>query len=244
MSQQITAPHAETSLDVILAQISRTFNVAFEPLEADGQTLEILSITNMRERLDHLIATNAIRDPLKDLPLWAKVWPASFVLGRFLRKFEPEGKTMLELGAGCGVCSLLAARHGFKKIYATDVNRDALKFAEANILRNDLSDVIEARFLDVAVGGRDERFAPGVDVIVASELLYLDDLHRPLLKFVDRHLKPGGQAFFCSDLARAKPRFQKLAAEKFSTREGKIGVKISGENGAERRVFSVLILEK
>ena len=52
--------------------------------------------------------------------------------------------------------------------------------------------------------GRDPRFAGGFDLMAASEILYLDALHRPLVKFVDRHLAPGGKALFCTDMARAK----------------------------------------
>lgn len=239
-----TTPRNKETLDAILAEIPAAFNVNFEPLEADGQTLDVLAVTNMRELLDGMIRSRSIHDPVRDLPLWAKVWPASFVLGRFLRKFSPEGKTMLELGCGVGVCSLLAARHGFKKIYASDTNAEALLFTRANVVQNNLDDVIETIRLDIGKGGADERFAAGLDVIAASEILYLDDLWRPALKFIDRHLKPGGQAFFCTDLARSKPRFQKLAAQKFSVREGKIGVKSRDEEGEQRRVFSLLILEK
>ena len=81
--------------------------------------------------------------------------------------------------------------------------------------------------------------------MAASEILYLDDLHRPLLKFVDRHLAPGGKALFCTDLARAKPHFTKLAAKSFKLTEGRIGVKSRDEDGEEqRRIYSILILER
>ena len=73
-------------LDQILADIRKTFDVDFVPLQLDDGRLEVLNINNMQSHLDGLLARHAIHDPLKDLPLWAKVWPGSFVLGRFLRK--------------------------------------------------------------------------------------------------------------------------------------------------------------
>lgn len=232
-------------LQNLLAKIGETFTVHFEPLDVDGQPLEALCIDDMPGYIERLIQGGAIHDPLKDLPLWAKIWPASFVLGRLLRKFEPAGKTMLELGAGMGICSMIAARYGFARITLTDLESDALDFARANILRNGLENVLEARQLDIRSPGPDPRFAAGVDFIVASEILYLDDLHRPLLKFVGRHLANNGRAFFCTDRARAKPAFKKLAAAHFQTREGAIGVKSRDEDGKEqRRVFDILILEK
>lgn len=232
-------------LDSLLAAIRTTFDVDFEPLQVDDGALEVLTIRNMQAHLDGLLQRKAIHNPLKDLPLWAKVWPGSFVLGRLLRKCEPEGKNLLELGAGCGILSMVAARYGFKRIVLSDIVEDALRFAKANVLRNNLQDQVEVRFVDVTTPGRDPRFSEGFDLIAASELLYLDELHRPLLKFVDRHLAPGGKALFCTDLARAKPHFAKLAAKSFKLMEGRIGVKSRDEDGEEqRRIYSILILER
>ncbi len=232
-------------IDSLLAAIRATFEVEFEPLQVDESALEVLTIRNMQSHLDGLLQRRAIRDPLKDLPLWAKIWPGSFVLGRLLRKYEPEGKSLLELGAGCGLLSMVAARYGFARIVLSDIVEDALRFARANVLRNRLQDRVEVRRVDVTTPGRDPRFSEGFDLIAASEILYLDDLHRPLLKFVGRHLAPGGKALFCTDLARAKPHFAKLAARSFKITEGRIGVKSRDEDGEEqRRVYSILILER
>lgn len=232
-------------IDSLLAAIRATFEVEFEPLQVDESALEVLTIRNMQSHLDGLLQRRAIRDPLKDLPLWAKIWPGSFVLGRLLRKYEPEGKSLLELGAGCGILSMVAARYGFARIVLSDIVEDALRFARVNVLRNRLQDRVEVRRVDVTTPGRDPRFSEGFDLIAASEILYLDDLHRPLLKFVGRHLAPGGKALFCTDLARAKPHFAKLAARSFKITEGRIGVKSRDEDGEEqRRVYSILILER
>ena len=229
----------------LLAEIRKTFDADFEPLEVDDGTLEVLTVRDMPRHLDALLRRGAVRDPMKDLPLWAKVWPGSFVLGRFLRTQEPEGKRLLEIGAGCAICSMVAARYGFSHIVASDNVADALAFARANVLKNHLEQRIEVRHVDVTTPGPDARFPDGFDIIAASELLYLDDLHRPLLKFLDRHLAPGGKALFCTDLARVKPRFAKLAAKSFSVQEGKIGVKSRDADGTEqRRIYTISILER
>ena len=146
---------------------------------------------------------------------------------------------------GCGVLSLVASRYGFRHIVTSDIVNDALQFARANVLRNNLQDLIDVCYLDVSRPGKDERFPEGFDRIVASELLYLDDLHRPLLKFVDRHLAPGGKAVFCTDMARAKPHFAKLAARTFQVQEGHIGVKSQdGDGNEQRRIYVLHILER
>ncbi len=233
-------PH---TLDDILEKIEQKFKVNFETLDIDQQPIYVLSISNMQKHLDKLIAQNAIHDPLKDLPLWSKVWPSSFVLGRFLRKLEPQDKSMLELGAGCGITSIIASRYGFSSIQATDIIEDALLATKANILKNSVQDLISTRRVDIKnsrASLNDTRY----DIIAASEILYLEDLHRPLIKCIQRHLSKNGKAVICTDMARRKPRFFKQAAKHFNIKEQLIGVRSSdADDNEERRVYALNILE-
>lgn len=230
---------SEMELQKTLEKIKTKFEIEFEPLEIDDKTYKILNIQNMPSHLDRLLASNAIQEPLRDLPLWAKAWPGALILGRFLRKFEPQGKNLLELGAGMGILSIVASAYGFQSITCSDISQDAMDFARANILANDLDHIIQTRQLDIKNDNlpADKKF----DLIVASELLYLDELHRPILKFLAKHLAPAGKALFCTDLARKKPHFAKLAKEKFNVVEGGIGLK---GNDGERHIFNIMILEK
>lgn len=229
------------TLDALLTTARQRFDVDFDELGVDGIPLYILSILNMTSHLDSLLARKALRDPLRDLPLWAKVWPASFVLGRYLRTGEPKGKTLLEIGAGCGVTGCIASRYGFSHVCVSDIVDDALLFAQANVLRNNLENLVTVRRVDVAAPPQDlGRF----DMIAASELLYLEDLHRPLLKFVARHLIIGGRAVFCTDIARRQPRFFKLAARDFAVTEHRVGVRSTNPEGEEeRRAYAIHTLE-
>lgn len=224
-----------------LERIEAKYKVAYEPLTIDGTTFDILTIANMCQYLDELANSGKLENPLKDLPLWAKVWPAALVLGRFLRKYDPQNKTMLELGAGVGVCSLIASRYGFARITITDINEDALDFARVNIQKNHLPENITVRQLDVRQTGL--TLPEKQDFICASELLYLEELHRPLLKFVKRNLSPDGKAFFCVDLNRQNKRFEKLAASDFHIQSGCIGVKSVDEEGEKRSIYKIIILE-
>ena len=236
----------EDTLEQLLDRIAKRFKVGFKPLAIDGATYEVLDVENMTQYLDKLIGTNAIKDPLKDLPLWAKVWPGSFVLEMFLRKkCACAGKSFLELGCGCGILSMLASRLGFSSMTASDVEEDALLFTKANVLKNKLEDKITVSHVDVARPGVDPRFAGGIDLIAASELLYLDSLHRPLLKFLSRHLDSGGKAVFCTDMARRKPHFTKLAAKEFKVEEVYAPAKMTDAEGKPtQRLYSLLTLEK
>lgn len=230
-------------LDDLLAKIRQKFSVQFEPLVVDDFTLEVLTIENMTEHIDNMLRFNRIKNPLKDLPLWAKIWPGSMILGRLLRKYEPSGKTLLELGAGLATLSLIAQKYGLAKIIATDINPDALLMARANVLHNHLEDKIEVKYLDVQ--GKNDANAnwPRFDFIAASELLYLEELHRPLVKFLTKHLNPNGLGLFCTDHARQKPNFAKLAQQNFDIQEGHIGVKTNSDSGEPKRhIYDILLL--
>ena len=65
----------DAHLAALLADIRVTFDVDFDPLDIDGQTLHLLAVRNMPRHLDALLARGAIHNPLRDLPLWAKVTP-------------------------------------------------------------------------------------------------------------------------------------------------------------------------
>lgn len=233
-------PGATTQLDILLDTIGEKFDPHFEELTIDGHSLHLLSVSNMPSHLDALLARRVINNPLKDLPLWAKVWPASLILGRFVRRLEPQGKSLLEIGAGCGASGLIAARYGLSRVLLTDINEDALLFARANVLKNGLEDRVELCRADVCSARLRERF----DLILASEILYLEELHRPLLDFLPRHLAPGGKAIFCTELVRVRQGFLKLAAGNFSVKAQTIAVRSTNDQGQEeRRLYGLHVLE-
>lgn len=232
-------PQAE--LDNILQQIRARFVVEFEDSSIDDIPLYLLSVQNMTAHLNALIAHHAIANPLRDLPLWAKVWPASFVLGRYLRKLEIQGKSLLEVGAGCGVASCIASRYGFRQLLVSDISPDALQFAKANILKNGLQDIITVRKIDIAKDSLPQRF----DYIIGAEIMYLDDLHRPLIKFCKKHLAAGGKVLFCTDIRRKKAHFLKWAAKEFTVSEHLVGTRsVSQEGEEERSVYCIHTLER
>ena len=251
----------DASLEELLALAGRKYALEFEPVSAGGVTLQILQIADMRERLDRAIAENALEDALHTLPLWAKIWPASLILGHVLRRIPTQGRNFLEIGAGCGVTGLVAAALGFAKVCITDINEDALLFARINILKNGLDGVAEVRRVDLQSDRLPERFS----CIAGSEVLYLGHLYGPLIKFLKRHLAlPGAISGFRSDSvpdsgpdARPVPEvllatdhrrnakaFFKRAEKEFRVEHRNIGARESSadgssEGGEERHLLTV-----
>ncbi|SHN54429.1 class I SAM-dependent methyltransferase [Desulfovibrio litoralis] len=230
------------NLDELMACASSRYNVEFETVNAGDINLEVLQITNMQSVLDNMIKQNKIHNAIKDLPLWAKIWPASIVLGFFLRHEQnKETQTLLELGAGCGVSGLIAAKLGYSRVTISDINEEALLFAKINVLKNQLNDRVQVKFTDVAKSVLNEKY----DMMIGSELLYLEELHRPIVRFFSRYLKEDGRGILIADYRRKTKHFEKLASQSFKLEQGHIGIKTknSDENTPDKQLFSILTLQ-
>ena len=218
-------PGPEAGLDDLLAFAEKKYSLEFEPVSAGGVTLNILQIANMREILDDAVASGALQDALATLPLWAKIWPASLILGHALAALPPDGRCLLEVGAGCGVAGLVAAAAGFSSVLITDINDDALLFARINILKNNLQDRASACRADIESDRLERRFS----LIAGAEILYLEHLYRPLVKFLGRHLaarssSPAPGILLATDHRRDAKRFFKLAEKEIHIAHKQIGI--------------------
>lgn len=126
------------------------------------------------------------------LPYWADLWPTAVLLARRLRR-EPFASptadgALLEIGCGLGLCSIAAARAGWRPL-ATDYDDDAIAFAAENARRNDVT--IDITRVDWRTTRLDRRY----DRIVGSDLLYERRNHAPIAEFLSRHLAPSGEAW-------------------------------------------------
>jgi predicted nicotinamide N-methyase len=144
--------------------------------------------------LDPFINPN---DVLDDFPLWAKIWKASWVLSAYLadRPVEPD-KRFLELGAGVGLVSIVAAFFGHQ-ITMTEYNPDALNFARANAHLNNCPG-LPIRKLDWHRPQLSGKF----DTIVASEVTYNQADFSSLIQLFRSHLQPRGQIILASEMRK------------------------------------------
>ena len=238
-----------TGIDELLDIASAKYSVGFESVSAGGITLQVLQVLDMKERLDRAIMENALADALNTLPLWAKIWPASIVLGHMLSTLPGKDHTILEVGAGCGLAGLAAAALGLGKVCISDINEDALLFARINVLKNNLQDCAEVCRVDVTADSFPGRFS----LIVGAEILYLDHLYRPLVKFFKRHLaattaspERGAQVLLASDHRRNSAPFLKKAEKEFTISMKQVGIreKADGEfqQSGEKHLIDIIRL--
>lgn len=140
-----------------------------------------------------------------------------------------EGERVLELGTGCGLLAILAAKSG-ARVVATDVNPTALECARTNARGHDVDEQIDFRLGDLFEPVGNEQF----DLIIFNPP-YLpvprkEELGTPLdraweggpdgraiidrfLAELSKYLKPRGRALFAqSSLSNIKKTLQTLKA--------------------------------
>ena len=177
--------------------------------------------------LDGFINPN---DVIDDFPLWAKIWKASWVLSGYLADMpvEPD-KRFLEIGAGVGLVSIVAASFGHQ-ITMTEYNPDALNFAHANAHLNNCPG-LPIRKLDWHRPQLSGKF----DAIVASEVTYKLEDFVPLIRLFRAYLQPEGEIILASEMRKTgKDLFNQLKAD-FDIKVEKKSLR--SETGATRIVL-------
>jgi predicted nicotinamide N-methyase len=109
-----------------------------------------------------LIDDDAFAERDEFLPYWAELWPAGLELAEALPR-ELPGVRVVELGAGLGVPSLVAAARG-AEVTAVDWAPEAVELLQENAARNGL------RLTAVAADWRD--FDGSFDLALAADVLY------------------------------------------------------------------------
>jgi len=199
-------------LDDLLALANARYPVSFETVGLGSMDIDLLQITDLPGYIDRLVDTSPPGAKIT-LPFWAKLWPSSFPLAMLLARLAPTpGARLADLGAGLGLCGLAAAKAGYSSLI-TDIEPEALLFIRASILKNGLENNARAGLLDLAAPATEETF----DTIVASEALYLPELHDPLVAFLSSNLtaQPASQVLLSCDHCREAASFFAKASRDF-----------------------------
>jgi predicted nicotinamide N-methyase len=160
------------------------FDIASVDLEVAGHRYELLKPRNADDLLDEDEFEFDDR-----IPYWADLWPSARVLAERLAATPGQDTPMIELGCGLGLCSLVAARAGYR-VLATDYYDDALQFVTLNAQRNSLPP-LETRMVD----WRDLPTDLGkFERIVAADVLYERPYADLVAKTIRSLLAPNGEA--------------------------------------------------
>ena len=130
-------------------------------------TYEIETLKNLDETID-MICNDLREDPFAEdrCPYFGVLWPAAQGLSIYLSKMGEwlKGKTVIELGCGLALPSMVCAKLG-AKVTATDFHPDVPKFLARNLKNNK----IDINY--VSMDWRKDRLGT-FDFVVASDVLY------------------------------------------------------------------------
>jgi predicted nicotinamide N-methyase len=126
-------------------------------------------------------------DPASPFPYWAKVWPSAIALVKVLQKHPSliRDKTVLELGAGIGLPSLLMANEA-KTIQVSDYDSEAVELLRKNIAHLQLHNV---QALQMDWNDLPENINP--EVIILSDVNYDPTQFESLTKLIQKFIHQG-----------------------------------------------------
>ena len=189
----------------------------------------------------------------KQCDLWEYVWGASQMLADTLltaaaHREGLSGVRALELGAGAGLCSLVAGLCG-ASVLATDGVADAVQLCALSAAANGLADpsaagpsgVVETAVLDwfKTESVSEAQF----DLVIGSDVLFFRGCVTPVAAAITRALKPGGVALVADPCRSSTQDFcEKLAAHGLHVRlrpfnQSRLSALSANETAAETDSF-------
>lgn len=120
-------------------------------------------------------------------PYWAKVWPSAKVLSQFISSNHKlvAGKKVIEIAAGLGLPSLLAAQFA-KEVICTDVIPLAVEMINLSVEKNALKNIKCKVF-----NWNEELLSGASEVLLMSDVNYNPADFPQLLLFIETQLKKG-----------------------------------------------------
>lgn len=119
-------------------------------------------------------------------PYWAYVWAGGAVLARHVLDHPSivAGRRVLDLGAGSGLVGIAAAKAGAREVTAAEIDRNGVAAIGLNAAANGTA---------IAVVGDDMTAGPPpvMDLILAGDVFYGQDVALRVIPFLDRCLAAG-----------------------------------------------------
>lgn len=156
-----------------------------ETLIIENQSYTIQRLGDIDTLFEELLAKGENHADVKaeKIPYWADLWASSVAMSQFLLQNNDSllGKNVIEIGAGLGLPSIVAAAFA-QSVTVTDYVQEALDFSQKNFVLNQvLTENVQFHLLDWRnLSDISQKY----DVIIASDVAYerkaFDDLKKCL----------------------------------------------------------------
>ncbi|UVK55148.1 methyltransferase [Mesorhizobium sp. AR02] len=119
-------------------------------------------------------------------PYWAYAWAGGAVLARYIldHPMTVAGRRVLDLGAGSGIVGIAAAKAGAREVIAAEIDRNGVAAIGLNAAANGVAITIVDK--DITIG-----LPPAVDLVLAGDVFYGQDVADRAMPFLDRCLAAG-----------------------------------------------------
>ncbi len=140
-------------------------------------------------------------------PFYGTYFPTRFEhlkqFDKWLERYKGEKKSAIDVGIGSGILSFQMLKHGFQKVYGTDINPNAIIGLSKSIKENKLESKIELQFGDLFAQNNAKTdlivfnppWLPATynQEVIDTAIYYEKDLFTRFFTEAKKHLKPEGK---------------------------------------------------
>jgi predicted nicotinamide N-methyase len=129
-----------------------------------------------------------------------KLWKSSFLLIDYLRKNPPQHcRTVMDAGCGWGMSGIYCASAFNSQVTAVDADKDVFPYLQANAEANGVAvTTLQSRFEKIS-----SRQLEQIDLLVAADICFWDELVKPVFNLVNRAVNAGVKKIIIADPERS-----------------------------------------
>ena len=159
--------------------------VSYQTIEFGELDIHVRTLRDKQQYADSEGEASRLGISSATWPLFGIVWDSSRVLAHLMSDFDIQGKSILEVGCGIALSSLVLNSR-LANITATDYHPEVEGFLQENVTLNKGNAIPFIR-----TGWIDDISKLGeFDLIIGSDLLYQPDHAELLSDFINQHAKP------------------------------------------------------
>jgi predicted nicotinamide N-methyase len=129
-----------------------------------------------------------------------KLWKSSFLLIDYLKKNPPQHcRRVMDAGCGWGMSGIYCASALNSQVTSVDADKDVFPYLQANAEANGVAvSTLQSRFEKIS-----SRQLQQIDLLVAADICFWDELVKPVFNLVNRAVNAGVKKIIIADPERS-----------------------------------------